>query len=136
MQSIAEVRAIPGRGLEGDRYHREAGTFSRKGEPAQEVTLVELEAVVAAARDRGFEIEPGALRRNLVTEGVPLNHLVGREFRVGDVVLRGLRLCEPCTHLQRLTRDGVVAAYVHRGGLRAQIVTGGLVRVGAPVVWT
>src|SRR5262249_44814193 len=122
-------------GLEGDRYFRGAGTFSRPGQPAQEVTLVEIEAVAAAARDHHFEIEPGALRRNLVTEGVPLNHLIGREIRVGETVLRGLRMCEPCTYLQRITQDGVVAAYVHRGGLRAQIVAEGVVRVGDRVEW-
>jgi MOSC domain-containing protein YiiM len=73
---------------------------------------------------------PGAARRNLVTRGVPLNHLVGREFQVGGVRLRGTRLCEPCQYLEGLTTKGVLAGLIHRGGLRADIVSGGTIRVG------
>ncbi len=72
-------------------------------------------------------------RRNVVTRGVPLNHLVGKEFMVGDVKVRGLKLCEPCSHLQRLSHEKVLPGLVHRGGLRAQILTEGIIRVGAPV---
>ena len=75
-------------------------------------------------------LEPGEARRNLVTRGVPLNHLVGREFRIGDVLLRGLRLCEPCEHLEALTVQGIKNALCHRGGLRAQIIQGGIMRTG------
>jgi len=84
-------------------------------------------------RDYGIEIDPGASRRNIITRGVPLNHLVGRELRVGEVMLRGIRLCEPCSHLERLTRNGVLRGLVHRGGLRAQILTEGTIRVGDPI---
>jgi MOSC domain-containing protein YiiM len=75
-------------------------------------------------------LDPGATRRNIVTRGVPLKHLVGQQFRVGDVTLRGLRLCEPCAHLERLSHPGVREALIHRGGLRAQILTDGTIRVG------
>ena len=75
-------------------------------------------------------IEPIETRRNVVTRGVALNHLVGKRFRVGEVMLQGIRLCEPCEHLESLTRPGVRAALVHRGGLRAQILEGGAIRVG------
>ncbi len=133
MAAVAEVRAVPGRGLEGDRYFAGAGTFSNPPGPSREVTLIELEAIEALRRDYGVEIEPGQARRNIVTRGVALNHLVGREFRVGEVTLRGIRLAEPCAHLARLTEERVLKGLVHRGGLRAQVVVGGVIRVGDPV---
>ncbi len=130
MRSVDEVRAVPGQGLEGDRYFAGGGTYSDRPGPDREVTLIESESIEALARDYEVDIRPGDARRNVVTRGVSLNHLVGREFRVGDVLLRGLRLCEPCTHLARLVGHDVVPGLVHRGGLRAQIVRGGVVRVG------
>ncbi|MGH7478341.1 MAG: MOSC domain-containing protein [Candidatus Methylomirabilales bacterium] len=130
MVSVKEVRAIPGKGLEGDRYFTQTGTYSKKPRPNREVTLIEVEAIEALAREYKIALEPGAARRNIVTRGVPLNHLVGREFRVGDVTVRGLRLCEPCAHLERLSHSGVREALIHRGGLRAQILTDGTIRVG------
>jgi len=130
MVSVKEVRAIPGKGLQGDRYFNHTGTYSKKSGADREVTLIELEAIEALAREYKIALQPGAARRNIVTRGVPLNHLVGREFRVGDVTLRGLRLCEPCAHLERLSHSGVREALIHRGGLRAQILTDGTIRVG------
>lgn len=130
MVSVKEVHAIPGKGLEGDRYFTQTGTYSKKPRPDREVTLIEVEAIEALAREYKIALEPGAARRNIVTRGVPLNHLVGREFRVGDVTVRGLRLCEPCAHLERLSHSGVREALIHRGGLRAQILTDGTIRVG------
>jgi MOSC domain-containing protein YiiM len=130
MQSVPEVRAVPGRGLEGDRYFRKVGTYSQHPGSGREVTLIEAEAIEALAGEAGIELPPGASRRNIMTRGVQLNHLVGRRFRVGEVVLEGRRLCEPCTHLEGLTRTGVLAGLIHRGGLRTIIVTGGTIRVG------
>jgi MOSC domain-containing protein YiiM len=129
MVAVPEIRAIAGAGLEGDRYCRERGTFSKKL-PTNQVTLIEAEALEAAARDYGFEIVAEESRRNLLTCGMALNHLVGREFRVGEVQLRGLKLCEPCTHLQELTGKEVLKALRHRGGLRAEILSGGVMKVG------
>lgn len=131
MKTVPEVRAVAGRGLEGDRYFLETGTYSHKPGPDREVTLIEIEAIEALGRDYGVTIEPGEARRNIVTRGVALNHLVGKEFRVGEAVLKGIRLCEPCQHLVRLTgQEKVLAGLVHRGGLRAQIVQSGLIRQG------
>jgi hypothetical protein len=139
MRSIAEVRAEPGRGLEGDRYFLGRGTYSPKASVGgREVTLIELETVEALADgivnaegDRlGIKLTAADTRRNIATRGVPLNHLVGQTFLVGSVRMRGTRLCEPCQHLERLTRPGVLSALVHRGGLRAQILTAGVIRVG------
>src|SRR5437867_195223 len=133
MRSVQTVRAIAGKGLEGDRYFKASGTYSDRPGPAREITLIESEAIEAMARDNELVISPGEARRNVITRGVPLNHLVGREFVVGGVRLRGIRLCEPCSHLEGLTRRGVLAGLIHRGGLRAQILVGGEIRVGDPI---
>jgi MOSC domain-containing protein YiiM len=130
MQAVTEVRAVAGRGLEGDRYFERTGTYSDRPGTGREVTLIESEAVASAAGEYGFDLAPGDARRNIVTTGVPLNHLVGREFLVGEVRLRGMRLCEPCAHLARLTRRPVVKTLTHRAGLRAEIVSGGTIREG------
>lgn len=133
LQSSDQIEAVAGRGLVGDRYFLKEGTFSEKEGPDREVTLIEVEAIEALAQECDIALPPAQARRNLLTRGVPLNHLVGREFAVGPVVLRGIRLCEPCGHLEKLTRTGVKAGLVHRGGLRAQIITGGTLRVGQEV---
>jgi MOSC domain-containing protein YiiM len=123
------VRAIAGKGLEGDRYFNQVGTYSNRPGTGREVTLIEIEAIEALKRDYDIGLRPGESRRNIVTRGVPLNHLLGREFKVGEVRLRGARLCEPCSHLQKLTQQGVMRGLIHRGGLRAEILTGGVIRV-------
>jgi MOSC domain-containing protein YiiM len=133
MLSVGEVRAVPGRGLEGDRYYSKDGSFSDTPGSGREITLIEIEAIEALARDYKFELSPGDARRNIVTRGVPLNHLVGREFSVGEVVLRGVRLNEPCNHLAGLTHEKVKQGLVHRGGLRAEILNEGVIRAGDPI---
>ena len=141
MESVPEVRAVPGRGLEGDRYFEGRGFYSQKpGVGGREVTLIEVETiealhdVVNAAGDRlGIKLSAADTRRNIATAGVPLNHLVGRDFWVGRVLMQGTRLCEPCKHLEDLTQQGVLGALVHRGGLRARIMSEGTIRVGDTV---
>ena len=133
LTSVASVRAVPAKGLEGDRYFHARGTFS-KPKPDREVTLIESEAIEALAHDYGTRIDPGASRRNIVTRDVALNHLVGATFRVGEVTLRGLGLCEPCEHLAELTNPRVFSGLVHRGGLRAQILSEGVIHVGDSIV--
>jgi MOSC domain-containing protein YiiM len=130
MVEVDEVRAIPGKGLEGDRYFSMTGTYSRKSDPGREVTLIEIESIEALGRDFGIQFGLGDSRRNLVTRGVPLNHLVGIDFQVGEVFLRGIKLCEPCSHLASLTSKSVLPALVHRGGLRAQVLQAGIIRSG------
>jgi MOSC domain-containing protein YiiM len=133
MRSVASVRAVSGCGLEGDRYWQGPPNPPNKSGPDREVTLIEAEALEALLRESGIALDASESRRNIVTRGVALNHLVTREFRVGGVTLRGLRLCEPCEHLQSLTRHGVLAGLTHRGGLRAQILGEGVLHVGDPV---
>jgi len=130
MQSVDEVHAVPGKGLEGDRYFNQEGTFSDKPGEGRQVTLIEIEAIEALKIEQGISLTPGEARRNLVTRGVPLNPLVGKEFKVGDITLKGVRLCEPCDHLARLTKPEVLPALVNRGGLRAEILSEGIIRVG------
>jgi MOSC domain-containing protein YiiM len=132
MHSVEQAHAVPGVGLEGDRYALKLGTFY-KPEPDYELTLIESEAIAALKRDYQVELPDGDARRNLVTRGVPLNHLVGREFSVGNVKLRGIRLCEPCSHLQAVTGKHLIKGLLHRGGLRAQILSEGQIRVGDAV---
>jgi MOSC domain-containing protein YiiM len=132
MEARASIEAFAGGGLHGDRYATGTGTYSGTGRGARDVTLIEREAVDAVrTEDGGVSVAEAETRRNLVTEGVALNHLVGRTFRVGAVRLRGVKLAEPCVYLEQVTgRQGVRAALVHRGGLRAEILDGGELRVG------
>lgn len=139
METVAEARAVPGRGLEGDRYFLGRGVYSSKPSPGgREVTLIEVEAVEALfhgvqnaeGHRLGIKLAPAETRRNIATAGVPLNHLVDREFWVGPVLMRGTRLCEPCKYLEGLTQPGVMGGLVHRGGLRAQILSEGVIRAG------
>ncbi|ESP87347.1 MOSC domain-containing protein [Candidatus Halobonum tyrrellensis] len=123
------VEAVAGRGLRGDRYFRDEGTFSVGDDRG--ITLIEAEALDAVRTDYGIDLEAGAHRRNVTTRGAPLNHLVGERFRVGDARCEGVELCEPCAYLEdRLDVEGVRASLVHRGGLRARIVAGGTIAVG------
>jgi MOSC domain-containing protein YiiM len=133
MLAVDQVNAVAGHGLEGDRKYRRDDLPPSKNGPDRELTLIESEAIEAVNRDYSVTLSPIETRRNLLTRGVALNHLVGRRFRVGDVLLEGIRLCEPCDHLESLTRPGVREALLHRGGLRAQIIEGGPIRVGDPI---
>ena len=124
-RTLEAVRAEPGRGLEGDRYFAGAGTF--KGGTGRDVTLVD-----AAVLDE-VGLTPAEARRNVAVRGIDLDGLLGRRFTIGEVECVGRRRCEPCAHLQRLTRPGVLRALVHRGGLRADVVTPGEIRLGDEV---
>ena len=133
MQPLDEVEAIAGKGLIGDRYAAcngkyppdDAGNVLAK----REVTLIESETLAAVADESGAKFSHADTRRNLLTKGVPLNHLVGKLFAVGTVELRGIELCEPCTHLESM-HPGIMKPLIHRGGLRAQVTRGGTLRVG------
>jgi MOSC domain-containing protein YiiM len=130
MRPLDEARAIAGTGLEGDRYASGEGTFSVAGGRGNEITLIAGEVLDALALPDGEPLSGAEARRNLVTRNVDLNALVGRRFRIGELELVGRRRCEPCAHLQRLTRPGVLRALVHRGGLRADLLSSGTVRIG------
>jgi MOSC domain-containing protein YiiM len=126
VELVAEAAAHAGRGLAGDRYHAGRGTFSNPYATGHDLTLVEAEVL----EELGFG--PDAARRNVVTRGIDLDALVGLRFRVGDVDCIGRRLCEPCAHLERLAQ-GTLRPLVHRGGLRADVLADGVIRLGDPV---
>ena len=128
LERVVSARLLVGRGIEGDRHCAERPPDKPRN--GRDVTLIETEALDALKRDYDLALDAPSTRRNILTEGVALNHLVGREFRIGEARLRGVRLCEPCAHLESLTKEGVRAALVHRGGLRATILDGGVVRKG------
>ena len=132
MTVMPAAEAVAGRGLRGDRYERGAGTFSNPDGRGYDLTLVEAEALEELAAG-GVRLPPAEARRNLVVRGISLDGLIGRRFRVGSVECVGQRRCEPCAHLERLTRPGVLRGLVHRGGLRADVLRGGELRVGAAV---
>jgi len=130
-EPVPRVRAVPGRGLEGDRNFFEGpGT---QPERDQELTLIATEALDALADEYGIELTAAESRRNVATRGIDVNKLEGKRFRVGDVECEGIELCEPCNHLQGLTKPGVLRGLVHRGGLRAAILTEGEIAVGDAV---
>jgi MOSC domain-containing protein YiiM len=131
MEAREEVLAVPGRGLEGDRYFEGIGTFSpQERKPDYEVTLIEREKIEEFAMASGLAFTAFDARRNVVTEGVDLNALVDLEFMIGEVRIRGIRLCEPCNYLAKITSREVLRGLVHKGGLRAQILTEGRIRTG------
>ena len=120
---VESVAALAGKGLTGDRQFCTDGA-----KPGEALTLIEAEALA----DVG--LTGAQSRRQVVVRGVRLNGLVGKRFRVGEVECAGIKLCEPCTHLQALTRPGIIKDLIHRGGLNADILTGGRIRVGDRLV--
>ena len=132
MESITSVDIVVAEGLRGDRYGAGIGAAQFRGRrsPEKEVTLIAREAIDAANNEFNYTIEHLETRRNLLTEGVPLNDLVGKSFRVGQVVLKGLELCEPCGYLEKRTFKGIKEALKGRGGLRCCVIEAGTVRVG------
>jgi MOSC domain-containing protein YiiM len=137
MERREEVRAVPGRGLEGDRYFVGNGRFSERparGREITELTLIESEVIQYLRLEWGLEVEEADSRRNLVTRGVSLNDLVGAEFAVGEVLLRGASLCEPCVSLLKSPdHRHLLRALAHKGGLRAEILSEGMISRGDPV---
>ena len=132
MTSPGVIEAIAGKGIRGDRYclGRESGHFSGNKGPRRQITLFESEVLETVHRDNDLDLAADECRMNVVTRGAPLTHLVGRRFRVGEAVLRGLKLNEPCSRLETIVGKRVVSALVHRCGLFAEILVGGQIRPG------
>ncbi len=132
MQLVDRIEVVAGAGLVGDRYGEGNGAaqFQGRRKPENEVTLIAREAIDAANDESGLTIEHLDTRRNLLTEGVPLNELVGKTFRVGPVLLKGLELCEPCGYLERRTYPFIRMALKHRAGLRCCVIEGGTIAMG------
>lgn len=143
MQARQNVDAVAERGLRGDRYSEERGLWNfldqdpnREGQEASDITFIEAEALTAVERDAEIEIPTGAHRRNVTTQNVPLNHLVGQTFTVGNAICEGIQLCEPCGYMQSLVgEEGLSKALVHRGGLDASVVESGQIAIDDEVRW-
>jgi len=143
MEETQLVEAVASRGLRGDRYFENQGLWnyldedpSREVKEASDVTFIEHEALSAVERDANIVIPPGAHRRNVTTQDVPLNHLVGKTFSVGEVTCEGVQLCEPCGYMQSLVDEsGLSNALVHRGGLNATLLDSGTIEVGDRIRW-
>jgi MOSC domain-containing protein YiiM len=121
--TVESVQAVAGKGLEGDRHFHANGA-----PPGQALTLVTAEVVEEVG------LKPGETRRQVTVRGVDVNGLVGKRFRIGEVECLGVELCEPCRHLEEMTRPGIIKELTHRAGINADIVVGGVIRVGDPVV--
>lgn len=134
MTNPDRIVALAGQGIEGDRYSRGEGTFSYTGGARRQITLFETEVLETLERDHNVRLEPHECRMNLVTRGVPLTHLMHKQFRIGDVVLHGLKLNEPCARLNEVTGKRIIKALIHRCGLFCEILEGGEIRPGDEVV--
>jgi hypothetical protein len=126
LHRVERIAAVAGRGLEGDRYHEGRGTFSAPGR-GYELTLVDADVLDE------IELPWEEARRNVVTRGIELNALVGRRFTIGQVVCVGRRLAEPCAHLEKVSRPGLLRPLVHRAGIRADILESDTIAVGDPI---
>lgn len=127
--SVEQVTLIPGKGIEGDRYFGKLAKPGQEKKPGRELTLIQSEVLQLIREQAGIDITPAETRRNILTKGISLNDLVGQDFSIGEVQLHGVRLCEPCQYLADRTDPRLLTALVHRGGLRADILTAGTIHV-------
>ena len=125
--AVDQAHLVPGKGIEGDRYFSPIKMTENNPNPEKELTLIEYESIDAIRQDDGISLTPAQTRRNIITRGISLNDLVGREFSIGDIKVKGIRLCEPCNYLAGRTDPRILSSMAHRGGLRAQIITEGVI---------
>jgi MOSC domain-containing protein YiiM len=128
--AVDQVHAIPGLGIEGDRFFNYAQKPKGDAKSGREITLIELEAIESLQNENEIDITPDQTRRNVITHGISLNNLIGRTFLVGAIKLRGVRLCEPCQYLANRTDSRILPSMNHKGGLRAEILTEGIIHIG------
>src|SRR6266550_104848 len=133
MRATDRIRVLAGIGLEGDRYASGRGHFSRTPGTGRALTLVEAEMLEHLRDSLGIALQPGEARRNVTTRGVALNALVGQRFRIGSLLCQGMRLCEPCKYLEEVIGKRLVDPLLHRGGLRADVLEDGEIRIGDEV---
>ena len=125
--NIDEAHVIPGMGIVGDRYFTDHKKNDADSKGGREITLIELETIEAIIVNDDIQLTPSQTRRNIITHGIALNDLVGRRFVIGDIQLKGIRLCEPCNYLASRTDPRILKSLLHRGGLRAEIITEGII---------
>jgi hypothetical protein len=134
MRLVESAQLRAGRGLDGDRYFTGEGTFSPRAgrRPGYDLTLIAAEVLDDLAA-KGHDVDFSRTRRNVLTRGIDINALVGRDFRIGDVLCAGRRLCQPCAQLERLSGPGLLRPLIHRGGLRVDVLSDGVVQTGSPI---
>ena len=128
-EPVERIEAVAGAGLRGNRYFYADG----HAPPGRAITLIAAEALEAFEAETGIPLSAAESRRNVLVRGIDVNALVGKRFRVGEVECEGVELCEPCAHLQSMTRLGVLNGMVHRAGLNADLLSDGQIAVGDPV---
>jgi MOSC domain-containing protein YiiM len=126
---VEQAHVVPGMGIQGDRYHKLSESSDIQNKTGRQLTLIENEAIEAICNVNGIPISADQTRRNIVTQGISLNDLVGHEFMIGSIKARGIRLCEPCNYLAKRTDPRILDAMAHRGGLRADILTEGIIHL-------
>jgi MOSC domain-containing protein YiiM len=126
---VEKIHVVPGKGIEGDRYFYQPKINEAPSRQGRELTLIEIEAIEAMCQEDGIQITPDQTRRNIVTRGVSLNDLVGHVFSIGGIQLHGIRLCEPCNYLANRTDPRILHSMAHRGGLRAEIISDGIIHL-------
>ncbi len=132
MIALQEARVIADAGLEGDRYLLGTGFYS-DGKDGRQLTLIEAEDLEQLQREHGVTLTPIECRRNIITRGITLPDLIGKRFRIGEIECEGIRMCPPCNHLEDLTRPGMLRGLARSGGIRAHVLTDGVIRVGDEV---
>lgn len=132
MEPQTEAEAIPGQGIEGDRYLKGTGYYSKRPLPdgGRQITLIEIEELEELEKSTGIHLDPSESRRNILTRDIRVNDLIGKQFKIGEVVCEGVRICEPCTYLEKLTSKRVMRPLVHKGGLRARVLSGATIKIG------
>lgn len=133
MKDVASLKLLAGQGVEGDRHLLGEGFHSDRPEEGRQITFFEVETLEALARDHGISLAPNEHRRNVTVRGVPLNHLVGRQFMVGACVVQGSRLSTPCRHIEQITGKDLFDRMLHRAGLNCVIIQGGDIHLGDSV---
>ena len=131
MQKVERLSVLAGQGIEGDRYLLGTGTYSKKPEPGRQITLIQSEILESLKDKFDITVKPEESRRNVLTEGIEINDLVGTEFFVGTVRLRAHRLTEPCKYLENLLeRPGLYKELWDNGGVSCEILTDGIIKEG------
>jgi MOSC domain-containing protein YiiM len=137
MQSVSTAELQAGRGIVDDRYYAGEGKFSAKlmakGEDDWQVSLIEAEEIDRFIADEDLNFSHSDFRRNIVTQGIRLNPLVGKRFTVDGIEMEGVRLCEPCAYLAGLLTERLLPGMIGRAGLRARILTSGTITVGGNI---
>jgi|TARA_B100000809_G_C14888878_1_gene441905 MOSC domain-containing protein YiiM len=129
MKKVEQLYALAGRGIEGDRYFLGTGTYSKSPEPGRQVTLIKSEVLESLKNKLEINVKPEESRRNILTQGIEINDLIGTEFYVGTVRLRAHRITQPCLYLEKLLdQPGLYKELWDNGGISCEILSDGVIK--------